>query len=81
MALDIAVSNTVWVMFNNKPVELVVTKIIQTSILNATQGVEDKTDVYASFDINNKHDLKLNINEMFATRAELEAYVFEPIIL
>lgn len=81
MALDIAVKDKVWVMFENKPVELAVTKIIQNSVLNAAQVVETKTEAFASFDTNNLHEYKINFEQTFATRAELEAFVFEPIIL
>lgn len=73
---EIRVNDKVWVMLNNRPVELVITKIIQTTVINNLAEVELIVETYASINENNNHDFTVNVTETFATRAELEAFVF-----
>lgn len=70
------VYDKIWVMLNNKPAELTVSKIIETNYIDNTGVQRFEQKVFASFTATFEHDFVIE-KEYYNTKTELMNAVFE----
>ncbi len=76
--MDFKTGQKIWLMLNNKPVEIIVSKIIQTNELvleNENEFQEIKA--FASFSTKCEHEHLINLKEVYNSKEELMTAVFE----
>lgn len=75
--MDFKIGQKIWLMINNKPVEIILSKIIQTNELvleNENEFQEIKA--YASYSTNYQHEYLIVPTEVYASKKELMNAVF-----
>ena len=69
---ELKIGQTVWVMVNNKPVELIVSKIISTNEIKQGQT----TIAMASYSEQYNHEHTINPKETFESAEQLQKWLF-----
>lgn len=76
--MDFTTGQKIWLMLNNKPVEIIVSKIIKTNELildNENEFQEIKA--FASYSTNYEHEYLIIPTDVYATKKELMNAVFQ----
>lgn len=76
--MNLKVGQLIWIMYNNQPRQIIVSKIIDSVELRVVseEPIEGKV-VSASFSKNYNHEFNVNIDEAFETKEELMLFVFK----
>ncbi|SNA83464.1 hypothetical protein DK150_550086 [Flavobacterium psychrophilum] len=75
--MGLKIGQKIWLMLNNKPVEIIVSKIVVTEeLVVENENPFQKTEVYASNSSKYLHEFTINSNEVYASKLELMTAVF-----
>ncbi|HHT9079458.1 hypothetical protein [Flavobacterium psychrophilum] len=75
--MDLKIGQKIWLMLQNKPVEIVVSKIVITEeLVIENENPYQKIEVYASNNSKYLHEFTINSNEVYASKLELMTAVF-----
>jgi hypothetical protein len=75
--MDVSIRDAIWIMLNNKPKEIIITKIVKTTTLDINNNVTDKTEVYAKYSETLSEDAIVLLEEAYTTKAQLMSAIFE----
>ena len=75
--MKLEVGNLIWLMIDNKPQQIIVSKIVETRELTIFQDEPQRNlKVWASISNNFDHDLEINDDEVFNSKEALKDFVF-----
>ena len=75
--MELVINQKGWVMFDNKPVEIIVSKIQETLLMVVNEKEPRQiTIISASFSENYEHEITINESLIFASKIDLMEAVF-----
>ncbi len=76
--MDFKIGQKIWLMINNKPVEIIVSKIIQTNeLVLENENKFQEIKAFASYSTNYQHEYLIIPSEVYASKKELMKAVFD----
>ena len=75
--MKLEVGSLIWLMIDNKPQQIIVSKIVETQELTIIQDEpRSNKKIWASISTNYNHDLEINEMDVFETKEALKDFVF-----